>query len=804
MDLSMKWLNDYVKADMPIKDFVAGMTMSGSKVETYRSLSDPLKNIVVGKVLSIEKHMDSEKLWICQVDVGQDKPIQIVTAAQNLFAGAVVPVVLDGGVCIDRHNNTVAKIKKGKLRGVESDGMMCSFEELGMENSDFPYSSADGILILNDDPDFDKFTVGEDICKAVGIDDICVEFEITNNRPDCLSIIGLAREAHAAFELPFNLKPPKFKGIDCDINKELSVTIENPQLCSRYMAAKVKNIKIAPSPRWMAERLRACGVRAINNLVDITNFVMLEYGHPMHAFDARFVEGNKIIVRNAKEGEVLKLLDENTPELKLSPDMLVICNEKEPMALAGIMGGRYSGIQDDTAEVIFEAACFDGVNVRRSAKKAGVRTESSSRFEKRLDPENAKNALYRALELIEELGCGEVVNTVIDVYPRPSKPFSLKLDADWTNKFLGANIPEKEQFEILKRLDFTVDESTKTVTPPAVRIDIERPCDLAEEIARIYGYNNIETTVPRLSSHSAQTPMELFQKKLLGIMLSQGCNETMTFSFISPKGYEKCRIEEENRESVKIINPLGEDTSVMRTTLVPSMMELVARNINARNLYGRFFEIGRVYLPVGDVNTLPVEKDQLICAAYGEAEDFFSIKGIAEEITEKCGIKAKFVALRSNKTFHTGRCAEITDGEGKVLGVCGEIHPIVAENYGADKTRIYMLILKLEEMLESAADETKYTALPKFPASVRDISVVCGAEVSNGDISEIIKEKAKHLESIQLFDVYQGEQIPEGKKSLSYKMTFRKADSTLTDEELDKIMKKIIDALAEKNVTLRS
>lgn len=804
MDLSMKWLNDYVKVDMPIKDFVAGMTMSGSKVETYRSLSEPLKNIVVGKVLSLEKHADSEKLWICQVEVGQDKPIQIVTAAQNLYVGAVVPVVLDGGVCIDRHNHTVAKIKKGKLRGVESCGMMCSFDELGMENSDFPYSSPDGILILNDDPDFDKFTVGEDITKAVGIDDTCVEFEITNNRPDCLSVLGLAREAHATFQLPFNYTPPKFKGIDCDINKELSVTIENNKLCSRYMAAKVKNIKIAPSPRWMAERLRASGVRAINNLVDITNFVMLEYGHPMHAFDARFVKGNKIVVRNAKEGEVLKLLDETTPELKLSTDMLVICNEEEPMALAGIMGGEHSGIQEDTTEVIFEAACFDGVNVRRSAKKAGVRTESSSRFEKRLDPENAKNALYRALELIEILGCGEVVNTVIDVYPVPSKPVGLKLDPDWVNEFLGSDISKEEQISILKRLDFEVDESTMTVTPPAVRIDIERPCDLAEEVARIYGYNNIATTVPRLSSHSAQTPMELFQKKLLGIMLSQGCCETMTFSFISPKGYEKCRIEEKNRESVKIINPLGEDTSVMRTTLIPSVMELVARNINARNLNGRFFEIGRVYIPVGDVNTLPVEKDQLICTVYGDGEDFFSIKGIAEEILDKCGIDGKFIALRSNKTFHTGRCAEITAKDGKVLGVCGEVHPIVADNYGIDKNRIYILVLKLEEMLESAGGETKYESLPKFPASVRDLSLVCDSDVSNGEITDIIKGRAKHLENIRLFDVYTGEQIAENKKSLSYKLTFRKSDATLTDEELDKIIGKIIEALNEKGITLRA
>lgn len=803
MDLSMKWLNDYVKADMPIKEFVAGMTMSGSKVETYRDLSEPLKNIVVGKVVSIEKHADSEKLWICQLDIGRDQPVQIVTAAQNLYVGAVVPVVLDGGVCIDRHNNSVMKIKKGKLRGVESCGMMCSFDELGLENGDFPYASPDGILIFNEDAEFDKFKIGSDIVKVLGLDDICVEFEITNNRPDCLSVLGLAREAHATFGIPFNYDPPKFKGIDCDISKELSVTVENDRLCSRYMAAKVKNIKIGPSPRWMSERLRASGVRSINNLVDITNFVMLEYGHPMHAFDSRFVKGNKIVVRSAEDGEVLKLLDETAPELRLSSDMLVICNEKEPMALAGIMGGENSGIKEDTSEVIFEAACFDGVNVRRTAKKAGVRTESSSRFEKGLDPENAKNALYRALELVELLGCGEVVNSVIDVYPRVKEPFSLKLDYKWINQALGAQISEEEQISVLKRLDFKVDETTKMVTPPAVRIDIERPCDLAEEVARIYGYNNIATTVPRLSSQSMQTPAELFRKKLVGIMLSQGCCETMTFSFISPRGYERCRIEEKQRESVKIINPLGEDTSVMRTTLIPSMMELAARNINARNLSGRFFEIGRVYKPVGGAETLPLESDVLICTVYGEDEDFFTTKGIAEEIMDKCGVEARFTALRSDKTFHTGRCAEITAG-GKVLGVCGEIHPMVTENYGVGKNRIYMLILKIDELLESSCPEIKYTALPRFPASVRDLSLVCDDDVSNGEIEELISSRAKHLESIRLFDMYTGEQIPDGKKSLSYKLTFRKQDGTLTDEESDRIVGKVIDALAEKGITLRA
>lgn len=800
----MKWLNDYVKADMPIKEFADGMTMSGSKVETYRSLSEPLKNIVVGKVAAIEKHADSEKLWVCQLDVGRDAPVQIVTAAQNLYVGAVVPVVLDGGVCIDRQNKSVMKIKKGKLRGVESFGMMCSFDELGMENSDFPYASPDGILIFNEDPDFDKFTIGEDVTKAVGIDDTVVEFEITNNRPDCLSVIGLAREAHAAFRLPLNLKTPEFKGIDCDINKELSVTIENNKLCSRYMAAKVKNIKLAPSPRWLAERLRASGVRAINNFVDITNFVMLEYGHPMHAFDARYVEGNKIVVRNAEEGEVLKLLDETTPELKLSEDMLVICNEKEPMALAGVMGGEHSGIQSDTTEVIFESACFDGVNVRRTAKKAGVRTESSSRFEKGLDPENAKNALYRALELVELLGCGEVVRNVIDVYPSVKEPKRLTLDCDWINKALGADIPREEMLEIFNRLDFVYDEATNTLTPPAVRIDIDRPCDLAEEVARIYGYNRIASTAPRLASHNIQTPFEQLEKKLVGIMTAQGCRETMTFTFISPKSYEKCRIDERERKSVEILNPLGEDTSVMRTSLIPSMMETVTGNINNRTLSGRLFEIGREYRPVGDKNELPVEKDVLICTVYGDGEDFFTIKGIAEEIFAKCGIKATFTALRSNRSFHTGRCAEITADAGKVIGVCGEIHPLVTESYGIEKTRVYMLVIKLEEFMECSGSDVKYSELPRFPASVRDLSLVCDNEVSNGEITDTISKAAKHLESIQLFDIYTGEQIPEGKKSLSYKLTFRKSDGTMTDEECDKITGKILNALSENGITLRA
>lgn len=804
MDLSMKWLNDYVKADMPIKDFVAEMTMSGSKVETYYSTSEPLKNIVVGKCVSIEKHADSEKLWTCQVDIGRDAPVQIVTAAQNVYAGAFMPVVLDGGVCVDREKGGVIHIKKGKLRGAESYGMFCGFDELGLTQSDFPYASEDGVLILNEDGEFDKMKPGMPIEQAVGIDDTVVEFEITNNRPDCLSVLGLAREASATFNLPMNYTVPSFKGIDCDINKELKVSVLNTELCMRYMAAKVKNVKIGPSPRWMIERLRASGVRAINNLVDITNFVMLEYGHPMHAFDARYVTGGEIVVRNAKEGEVLTLLDEDKGEVKLSPEMLVICNANEPMALAGVMGGEHSGIQDDTTEVIFEAACFEGVNIRRTAKKVGVRTESSSRFEKKIDPVNAQNALYRALQLIELLGCGEVVNTIIDVDSSNKQPKRLKLDSKRVNEILGSDIPEEKQIEILKKLQFGYDEKTGEVIVPNVRVDIERQCDLAEEVARIYGYNNIPSTLPRLSSHAAQTPMEQLQKKLVGIMTATGSYETMTFSFISPKGYDKCRIAESEKKSVKIINPLGEDTSVMRTSMLPSMMELIARNVNNRTLGGRFFEIGREYHPGDDANVLPEEKDVLAIALYGEGEDFFTIKGIVEEICGKVGVsKPRFTAQRANESYHSGRCAELSSGD-TVIGTLGEMHPAVCEGYGIGRTRVYTAVLSLEKLLLCSGGEVKYKPLPKFPASTRDLSLVCDEEISSGEIIDVITGAAKHLENVELFDVYRGEQVPEGKKSLSYKLILRKPDGTLTDEESDKITGKVLNALAAKNIVLRA
>ena len=799
MNLSMKWLNDYVKADMPIKEFVAEMTMSGSKVETYEYTKGPVEKVVVGKVTEIKKHEDSEKLWICQVDVGTDT-IQIVTAAQNVFEGAYIPVVLDGGTVIDRHNNTVMKIKKGKLRGAESCGMFCSFEELGMDNADFPYSSPDGVLVLNDDPDFDKMKPGDDVLKAVGLDDISVEFEITNNRPDCLSVIGLAREASATFKTPLNVKEPSFRGVDGDISKELKVTVENTKLCSRYMAAKVKNVKIGPSPRWMVERLRACGVRSINNLVDITNFVMLEYGHPMHAFDARYIEGNEIVVRNAKKGETLKLLDEAKEPVQLSEEMLVICDAEKPVAVAGVMGGEHSGIWDDTTEVIFESACFDGVSVRRTAKKIGERTEASSRFEKGIDPINAKNALYRALELIEILGCGEVVNSIIDVDNSNKIPHKLKHDYKWVNEFLGSDISEEEQISILESLGYIYDRENHEITVPSVRIDMLLPCDVAEEIARIYGYNNIPSTIPKLSSRSKVTPEQKFSDKVIDIMLSQGCLETMTFSFISPKSYDKIRLPEDEKRSVTLLNPLGEDTSVMRTTMIPSMAEIMVRNINNRTAGGRYFEIGRTYKPLETPDMLPVETDVLCVGIYGASEDFFTLKGIAEEIFAKNGIKAKFTKS-ANPSFHPGRCAEMTVN-GEVIGTLGELHPMVSENYGV-KERMYVACFDMGVMLKNSDSDIKYKQLPKFPAISRDLSLVCDEEIPSGDIIEVITKTAKNLEQVSLFDMYKGTGIPEGKKSLSYKLILRKNDKTMEAEEADKTVEKVLKALGEIGVTLR-
>ena len=754
----MKWLNDYVKADMPIKEFCDGMTMSGSKVETWSRQGADITNVVVGKCVAMEKHPDADTLWVCQIDVGGEAPIQIVTSAQNVFVGAFVPVALNGATCYNHKDMSYMKIKKGKLRGVPSEGMMCSYEELGMEQSDVPYTNADGILILNDDPDFDKMTVGEDIHDALGYNDTTVEFEITNNRPDCLSVLGLAKEASATFDLPLNIKEPEFKGVGGSARDYISVDVQNTKLCSRYMAAVVKNVKIGPSPRWMAERLKASGVRSINNFVDITNFVMLEYGNPMHAFDLRYVDGGKINVRNAQPGEKITILDGT--EVSLSPEMLIIADEKKPIAVAGVMGGEYSGIMDDTNTVVFESACFDGVSVR---------TDASSRFEKGIDPINAKAALLRALELVEELGCGEVVREYIDVDNAKKVPHTLKLDTDWINEHLGTNIPAEEQIAIFKKLGFGYENGNVIV--PNTRVDIVRECDLAEEVARIYGYNEIPTTLPLLSSVGEVTPRQRFDNKMVDVMLAQGFYETMSFSFISPRSYEKLRFEDDMKKSVVLQYPLGEDTSVMRTSMLPSLMTVATTNIRARNLEARFFELGRIFQPTDE--KLPIETDVLGLCAYGPEEDFFTVKGAVEELMNALVVDARFVPVKNNKTYHPGRCADIYVGEEKV-GTIGELHPAVTDAYDIS-CRVYCAELNIPKLFDCRGEERKYKALPKYPAVTRDLSLVCDDEVTSDEIISVIRSSAKHLESVSIFDMYKGEQVPEGKKSLSYKLLKRKS-----------------------------
>jgi phenylalanyl-tRNA synthetase beta chain len=780
---------------MPVEKFARGMTMSGSKVEKWTDLSEPLKNIVCGKVVSIEKHADSDKLWVAQVDVGSDalgapsdvpSTVQIVTGAQNVTAGALVPVVLEGGVVYNFHDGSVTHIKRGKLRGVESCGMMCSYNELGLTLEDLPYAHEDGILILDGDPEAEKLQIGADVLEFLGIRDIQVELEITNNRPDCLSVIGLAREAAATFNLPVAVQKPAFTGVDGDIN--LKVRIENKELCSRYMGAVVKNVKIEKSPRWLIERLRASGVRAINNFVDITNFVMLEYGHPMHAFDKRYVDGDEIIVRNATEGEKIVLLDGE--ERVLTSETLVIADAKKPVAIAGVMGGEFSGIMDDTREVVFESACFNGTSVRKTAQRIGRRTESSARFEKGIDAANAGNALLRALELVEKLGCGEVVKTIIDEDYSSKEPVKIKFDSKNINAILGSDIPESEQLEILARLGFKHENGEIIV--PSIRIDMALECDLAEEIARIYGYNEIGSTLPRVVSEIEPAPELAFEEKVSKIVQGQGCFECMTFSFISPKAYERAGIED--AESVVIRNPLGEETGVMRTSMLPSMLEVIARNYNNRNAAGRFYEIGSIYF-TGD------EKKVLCIGLYGENEDFLTLKGIAEELLEKLGINEKYIMQQANKSYHSGRCAEIYAGD-ELLGIMGEIHPLVADNFDIG-TRAYCVEIDMKKLMSFSQSVQKFKQLPKFPSMTRDLSLLCDLEVTAGEIGEIISTSAANLEQVTLFDTFTGTQIPEGKKSLSYKLIFRKKDATLTDEETDKAVAKILKALEQKNIILR-
>lgn len=793
MDLSLRWLADYVDTGVTPKQFCDAMTMSGSKVECYNTEADYISNVVVGKILKIKKHPDADKLQICQIDIGKEEPIQIVTAAQNVYEGMLVPAALD--------NSTLAggiKIKKGKLRGVPSNGMMCSVAELGVTVHDFPYAIEDGILDIHED-----CKPGDDIREALGINDTTVEFEITSNRPDCLSVLGLAREAAATFGKELHMPEVKIENETGDINELLSVEVKNPTLCRRYVARMIKNIKVGPSPRWMRERLRASGVRPINNLVDITNFVMLEYGQPMHAFDYKYLAGNKIVVRNAEEGESITTLD--GVERKLSPEMLCICDAEKPSCVAGVMGGEYSGIQDDTNMVVFESASFLGSSVRTTAKKLGMRTESSGRFEKNLDSRMCMDAINRACQLVEMLGAGEVIGGYIDIDNEGDEAYTVEFCPEWTNKFLGIDLSAEKMVEILEKIGYKVENGMITV--PSFRAgDTRHKADIAEEIARFYGYDVIPNTAVQGASQGALTLRQQFEKKLSRLLMANGCYEVQTYSFISPKYYDKIALPEDSdlRRSVVITNPLGEDTSVMRTTCVPSMLEVIARNYNNRNVAGRFFELGTIYLPAETADILPEERGVAVIGSYGEKEDFFALKGIVLEALDKLGVYGvEFTANKENPTFHRGRCADISIGE-KKIGVIGEIAPAVLDNYGIG-TRAYVATLDIADIFDARIVEKKFKPTPKFPASTRDLAIICDDELPAAALEKAIRAGAgKLLEKVELFDVYKGSSIAEGKKSVAYTMTLRAADRTLTVEECDKAVNKVLKELANIGAELRS
>lgn len=798
MNLSMKWLSDYVNLDVTPKEFCAAMTMSGSKVEAFEEEAEAVQGIVVGKILSKDKHENADALFVCQVDMGGDAPVQIVTNARNVKAGDLVPVATPGTVV--HEGNESMKIKKSKVRGVESAGMFCGLETLGLTAHDFPYADPEAVFVIEED-----CVPGQDIASAIGLNDVSVEFEITSNRPDCLSVIGLAREAAATFDVPLEVKEPSFHGTDEDITKTLEVEIRNREKCTRYVAGLVRNVKIQPSPRWLRERLRACGVRPINNLVDITNYVMLEYGQPMHAFDLRFVKDGKICVRNAKPGETITTLD--GVERALSEEMLIIADAEKPIAVAGVMGGEYSGIMDDTVDVVFESAYFEPVQVRRTAKKLGMRTDASARYEKGLDETSMLTTLRRAFSLVEELGAGEVVGTVIDRnYADPAQN-RIPFDPAWINSFLGTSIPESDMVKYLESLDIKVENGE--CIAPTFRIDLERPADIAEEVARIFGYNNIPSTVIKGVAEAQLTPAQKCSRTIEQTMAGMGCSGVLTYSFISPKWFDKIGLQADSklRSTVTITNPLGEDTSVMQTTTIPGMLEILANNYNKRNPQAWLFEIGKEYLPT-EADKLPEEPQRLTIGMYGEC-DFFTLKGMLEALLGKLGVSAlRFTRCGEDcpydekSAFHPGRSAVVYSGD-TALGIFGEIHPSVQKTYGIG-VRCYVAKLDIPTLLEVASAEITYQPLPKFPAMTRDLSLVCDEEIAVADLEAAIREAVgKCLEKVELFDVYRGEQIANGKKSVSYNIIMRNAEETMTAEQADSAMKRVLKALTKLGAELR-
>ncbi|MDB7815838.1 phenylalanine--tRNA ligase subunit beta [Intestinimonas butyriciproducens] len=792
MKLSREWLNEFTPVSAPDRDFAEAMTLSGSKVEITEVEGAEIENVVVGKVLSLIRHPNSDHMWICQVDIGGAAPIQIVTGAQNVREGDLVPVAKDGSTLPGG-----VHITAGTLRGEASVGMLCSYKELGMTDHDWPLSIVDGIFILNSDPDLSARDLrpGDDLRAAIGYHDHVVEFEITPNRPDCLSVIGLAREAAATFGTPLTLHTPEVKGGGPGALRDL-LDVETPDadLCPRYTARMVRNVKIGPSPLWMRQRLRAMGVRPINNIVDITNYVMLEYGQPMHAFDYRYVKGGRIIVRRAKDGETLTTLD-GTPR-KLNPSMLVIADAHRAVGLAGIMGGLNSEIVDDTVDVVFESANFDGTTIRRTALSLGMRTEASAKYEKGLDPMNTLPAVNRACELVELLGAGEVVDGVIDILNHVPQPTVLELEPEKINDLLGTDVSGEEMASILRKLDFQVEGDRITV--PSWRGDVLTMADLAEEVARFHGYNRIPVTLMRgTTTQGGYSPAQRLERRLGQTCRSAGYDEIITYSFISPTYYDKIgwAPEDPRRRSLKILNPLGEDTSIMRTTTLPSMLEILARNYNFRNKSARLYELGRIYLPRAD--GLADEPKVLSLGAYGDI-DFFGLKGVVEALLHSIRVGGvSYQACRDNASYHPGRCATVCVG-GEQIGVLGQIHPTVCANYGVD-TALYCAELSFEALMRFQGPEPEYVPLPKFPSVARDIAVVCDASIPVATLENCISRGARGLlKEVELFDIYTGAPIPAGKKSVAFNLTLRSDERSLTAAEADEDVKSVLELLQKE------
>ena len=805
MNLSMNWLSDFVSTEgIETRAYCDRMTDTGSKVEGYEILGQDIENVVVGKITRITPHENSDHLQICMINVGKGEDVQIVTGAQNVFEGAYVPAALSpaklpGGVVI----------KAGKLRGVESNGMLCSFNELALTEHDCPGKYADGILILDETDGVDDTAIGKSIVDVLALSDVAVEFEITSNRPDCMSVIGLARETAVSFDRPWTLPVPAVKGAnDGDsIENHLSVKIDCPDLCSRYCARVVKNVRIAPSPLWMRRRLRAAGVRPINNVVDITNYVMLEYGQPMHAFDYKCLSGSEIVVRRANDNEKFRSLD--SQDHVLDSSMMVISDREKAVALAGVMGGENSEITDDTVTVVFESAMFLGSSVRVTAKKNGMRTESSARFEKGLDAENCLPALERACELIELLGAGDVVDGIIDVYPTRKAPVVLPLEVERINRFLGTSMSEEFMISVMEKLGCKVTKKPCgciSLGIPSFRNDLGCMNDIAEEVLRIYGYNEIASTcILAETCQGGRNKKQQFVLDTVRLLCGAGVNEIQTYSFISPKYYDKIRMPSDIalRNSVVISNPLGEDTSVMRTTALPSMLEVLTRNYNFSNENARFFELATVYHPTAP-DKLPDEKLVLTLGLYGDG-DFYTLKGLIEAVLTLAGVKGvSYHANSENPTFHPGRCAEVRAKDGS-LGIFGQAHPLTAKNYGVNAP-LYIAEISLDKIFALHGPDKHFTPLPKFPSVSRDFSFVCDEALEVGTISACMSRAGGALvESVSLFDIYRGEKLGVGKKSVSMRVILRAPDRTLTVEEADKVSRKILGAMEHQlGITLRT